>query len=95
MTDSFFKNFQNFKVENVYLPAIGDRNSEDLRQYSNSSTVFPSDIYINFLRQASIQKKIGAGVEYVECSAAIDLFDDTGDVRFLLGIFYRDDVKVN
>ena len=80
----------------MYLPAIGDRDSDDLRQYSNSSTIFPSEIYVNFLQQASIQKKIGADVLYVECpDAAADLFDNTGDVRFLLGIFYRDDVQVN
>ena len=79
----------------MYDPAIGDRDEDDLRQYSNSSTIFPSDIYINLLQQASIRKKIGADVEYVECGAAVDTFGNTGDVRFLLGIFYRDDVKVN
>ena len=70
-----------FKVNNVYFPAVGDRDANDLRQ--NSSALFPSESYVDFLHQADIQKKIGAEVQYLECpEAPFNLFAKTGDVRF-------------
>ena len=70
-------------MNNVFVPAIGDRDPDDLRQ--NSSALFPSESYVDFLHQAHIQKKIGAEVRYHECpDAPYDLFTKTGDVRFCL-----------
>ena len=72
-----------FKVDNVLTPAIGDRDINDLRQ--NSSALFPSESYVDFLHQADIQKKIGAKVQYIECAdAPLNLFENTGDVRICL-----------
>ena len=80
----FKKNY--FKVNNLFVPAVGDRDSDDLRQ--NSSALFPSESYIDFLQQADIQKKIGAEVQYAECpDAPFELFVKTGDVRFLPATF--------
>ena len=45
--------------------------------------------YVNFLSQADIQKKIGAEVQYTQCSDPVsDLFNATGDVRFCLPYLY-------
>ena len=66
----------------MFNPAVGDLDSEDLRQ--NSSALFPSESYVDFLHQADIQKKIGAEVRYHECPTTLGLFDETGDVRFCL-----------
>jgi hypothetical protein len=72
-----------FKVDSVFTPAIGDRDPNDLRQ--NSSALFPSESYVDFLHQPDIQKKIGAEVQYLECpDAPFELFVNTGDVRFCL-----------
>ena len=68
------------KIDNVFVPAFGDRDVNDLRQ--NSSALFPPEYYVDFLHQASIQSKIGAEVEYEQCSdAPYNLFVKTGDVR--------------
>jgi len=67
-----------FCVNNVFVPAIGDLDPDDLRQ--NSSALFPPEFYVDFLQQASIQKKIGAEVQYQECpDAPFLLFNNTGD----------------
>ena len=59
----------------------------DLR-LNSSDTSFPSEIYLDFLAQADIQKKIGAEVQYVECSREVSRhFGATGDVRFCIVIF--------
>jgi hypothetical protein len=66
-------------VENVFVPAVGDRDSDDLRQ--NSSALFPPEFYVDFLGLASIKKKIGAESKYRECAdAPFELFVRTGDV---------------
>ena len=65
----------------MLVPAVGDRDPNDLRQ--NSSALFPSESYVDFLQQANIQKKIGAEVQYLECpDEPYNLFVRTGDVRF-------------
>ena len=65
------------------IPAIGDRDANDLRQ--NSSALFPSESYVDLLQRADIQKKIGAEVLYQQCpDAPFNLFGETGDVRFCL-----------
>ncbi|KAF8184810.1 alpha/beta-hydrolase [Pholiota molesta] len=53
-----------FCVNNLFVPAVGDRDSDDLRQ--NSSALFPPEFYVNFLHTASIKKKIGAETRYQE-----------------------------
>lgn len=68
----------NFCIENVFAPAVGDRDSDDLRQ--NSSSLFPSESYVTFLRNATIMKLIGAESRYTECSGPVDgQFSRTGD----------------
>jgi hypothetical protein len=70
-------------VNNIFIPAVGDLDLNDLRQ--NSSALFPPEFYVDFLQQAFIQRKIGAEVQYQECpDAPFELFDNTGDVRFYL-----------
>jgi hypothetical protein len=60
---------------------VGDYNSDDIRQ--NSSALFPSEYYVDYLRKKDVMKKIGAQVEYEECpSAPYEQFYKTGDVCF-------------
>ena len=66
------------QINQVFVPAVGDRDSDDLRQ--NSSALFPSSYYVNFLNLPSIKEKIGAVPAYSECSGG-SLFGRTGDVR--------------
>ena len=62
----------------MFAPAVGDRDSDDLRQ--NSSALFPSESYVTFLRNATVMKQIGAQVRYSECSNPVgDQFSRTGD----------------
>jgi hypothetical protein len=64
----------------VFIPAVGDRDSDDLRQ--NSSALFPPEFYVRFLNDPTIRAKIGAEVSYSECpNAPFVLFERTGDVR--------------
>ncbi|KAJ3826667.1 alpha/beta-hydrolase [Lentinula raphanica] len=67
-----------FCIENVFVPAVGNRDSDDLRQ--NSSALFPPEFYVDYLQQASIQNAIGAQTKYSECpDAPYELFTKTGD----------------
>ena len=69
----------------MFVPAVGDRDSDDLRQ--NSSASFPPEFYVSFLHNATVKQLIGATSTYSECSNAVDnLFDKTGDVSFFLAI---------
>lgn len=66
-------------MDNVFVPAVGDRDSDDLRQ--NSSALFPPEFYVDFLRNTTIMAKIGAEARYSECpNAPFSLFEKTGDV---------------
>ncbi|EMD36755.1 hypothetical protein CERSUDRAFT_114672 [Gelatoporia subvermispora B] len=68
----------NFCIDNVFVPAVGDRDSDDLRQ--NSSALFPPEFYVTFLQNTSIMSKIGVQVKYEECSDPVDdEFSRTGD----------------
>ncbi|KJA22565.1 hypothetical protein HYPSUDRAFT_186243 [Hypholoma sublateritium FD-334 SS-4] len=68
----------NFCVDNLFVPAVGNRDSDDLRQ--NSSALFPPEFYVNFLHSTSIKNKIGAQTTYQECpDAPFELFEKTGD----------------
>jgi len=72
------KTADNFCVDNVFVPAVGDRDSDDLRQ--NSSALFPPEFYVQFLRSPDIVSKIGALSRYSECpDAPFELFEKTGD----------------
>ncbi|OBZ76469.1 Carboxypeptidase S1 [Grifola frondosa] len=50
----------NFCIENVFVPAVGDRDSDDLRQNASSPNPFPPEFYVSFLRNPIIVAKIGA-----------------------------------
>ena len=68
----------------MFSPAVGDRDPDDLRQ-NYSSALFPPSFYFDFLTQEDIQKKIGAEVQYVECSREVSRhFGTTGGVRLWL-----------
>lgn len=65
--------------DNLFSPAVGNRDPDDLRQ--NSSASFPPEFYVSFLQSKSIMTKIGAGTKYQECpDAPFELFSKTGDV---------------
>ncbi|KAF4608114.1 hypothetical protein EYR40_000458 [Pleurotus pulmonarius] len=67
-----------FCVDNVFIPAVGNRDSDDLRQTAPAS--FPPSFYVNFLRLPQTVAKIGAEATYSECpDAPFELFDRTGD----------------
>lgn len=67
------------QIINLFVPAVGNRDSDDLRQ--NSSALFPSEIYVTYLHTAAIKNKIGAETTYQECpNAPFEPFVATGDV---------------
>ena len=73
------------QVTNVFVPAVGDRDANDLRQ--NSSALFPPEFYVDYLHTPAIQTKIGAQTRYQECpDAPFNLFVSTGDVS---GLFLK------
>ncbi|KAF7311281.1 Carboxypeptidase S1 [Mycena kentingensis (nom. inval.)] len=68
----------NFCIQNLFIPAVGNRDPNDLRQTAPGS--FPSEIYTTYLGQASVRTAIGAEVAYGECpNAPFNLFARTGD----------------
>ncbi|TBU21286.1 alpha/beta-hydrolase [Dichomitus squalens] len=69
-----------FCIENVFVPAVGDRDSDDLRQNASSPNPFPPEFYLDFLANKTILQKIGAQAKYSECSGPVDdQFSKTGD----------------
>ncbi|PFH51148.1 hypothetical protein AMATHDRAFT_143154 [Amanita thiersii Skay4041] len=77
-SDKICRDADNFCVDKLFIPAVGDRDSDDLRQ--NSSALFPPEFYVNFLNIPEIQAKIGAEAKYQECpDAPFLLFVRTGD----------------
>ncbi|KAM5546227.1 hypothetical protein V8D89_000353 [Ganoderma adspersum] len=69
-----------FCIINVFVPAVGDRDSDDLRQNSSTPNPFPPEFYVAFLRNATVMQKIGAQARYAECSNAVgNQFGRTGD----------------
>lgn len=70
-----------FQIDNVFVPAVGDYDSYDIRQ--NSSALFPPEYYMYYLRKKDVMKKIGAQVKYEECpDAPYEQFVKTGDVCY-------------
>ena len=65
------------QIENLFAPAVGDRDSDDLRQNASSPNPFPPEFYVSFLRNTTVMQKIGAQVRYSECSSS--QFGRTGD----------------
>ncbi|ETW75053.1 serine carboxypeptidase S10 [Heterobasidion irregulare TC 32-1] len=69
-----------FCIDNIFVPAVGDRDSDDLRQSADSPTPFPPEFYLDFLANATVKARIGATSTYSECAdAPFELFDRTGD----------------
>jgi len=74
------KTADNFCVDNVFSPAVGDRDSDDLRQNDTTPNPFPPEFYVKYLRNADVQTAIGAKVRYSECpDAPFEQFTKTGD----------------
>ncbi|KAI0768078.1 alpha/beta-hydrolase [Trametes elegans] len=71
-------NADDYCITNVLIPAVGDRDSYDLRQ--NASSLFPPSYYLDLLHNKTILEKIGAEVEFEMCSDAVgNQFARTGD----------------
>ncbi|KAI0073558.1 alpha/beta-hydrolase [Panus rudis PR-1116 ss-1] len=69
-----------FCVDNVFVPAVGDRDDEDLRQNASSPNIFPPEFYVQYLHRPDIMKRIGAEARYSECPDAPFIpFTKTGD----------------
>ena len=77
-----------FQSVKIFVPAVGDRDANDLRQ--NSSTPNPRlpEYYVNFLNLDSTKKAIGALPSFIPCNYP-SLFAETGDVRCHLGGWYN------
>lgn len=67
-----------FCIINVLVPAVGNRDIDDLRQNSSTPNPFPPNFYMDFLNLASIKQAIGAIPTFADCSNT-PLFTDTGD----------------
>jgi len=66
--------------QHIFLPAIQDRDSDDLRQFSNSTNPFPPTYYVSFLRSHSVLDAIGATSAYDACSNDVQAgFNSTGE----------------
>ena len=64
----------------MFVPAVGDRDSDDLRQNASTPNPFPPEFYLDFLANQTILQKIGAQAQYSECSNRVDAeFSRTGD----------------
>ncbi|KAG6380284.1 Alpha/Beta hydrolase protein [Boletus reticuloceps] len=65
-------------INNVYVPAVGNLDPYDLRQ--NSSALFPPEYYVTYLTNPEVMNAIGAETTYQECpDAPYELFVKTGD----------------
>lgn len=65
-------------IDYVFVPAVGDRDADDLRQ--NASALFPPEYYVAYLQNPEVMARIGAEVQYQECSYPVDdEFERTGD----------------
>ena len=55
----------------MFVPAVGNRDSDDLRQ--NSSALFPPEFYLNLLANETVKKLIGAESTYGEWSVHLSI----------------------
>ncbi|KAG2158088.1 Alpha/Beta hydrolase protein [Suillus bovinus] len=78
-SDKICRDAESYCNDNVFIPAAGDYDPDDIRQ--NSSALFPPEYYVYYLRREDVMKKIGAQVKYEECpDAPYDKFVKTGDI---------------
>lgn len=76
-------------MDNVFVPAVGSRDSDDLRQNASSPNPFPPESYLKLLANATIKRRIGAESNYAECAdAPFELFDRTGDVSAFFSLSF-------
>lgn len=69
-----------FQGNNIFGPAVGDRDDLDLRQNASSPNLFPPEFYVTYLRQPDVVSRIGAQARYQECpNAPFIPFARTGD----------------
>ncbi|KAJ7484423.1 Alpha/Beta hydrolase protein [Mycena latifolia] len=67
-------------TSDIFYPAIRGRDSDDLRQLSNSTDTFPPTYYKTLLSSRSVLDAIGANSTYDACSADVQAaFDATGE----------------
>ncbi|KAH8103295.1 alpha/beta-hydrolase [Cristinia sonorae] len=79
-SDKICRAADNFCVQNIFSPAVGNRDSDDLRQSANSQNPFPPEFYLTFLRNQTVLSKIGAQAKFSECAnAPFSQFSKTGD----------------
>ncbi|CAA7262537.1 unnamed protein product [Cyclocybe aegerita] len=80
-SDQICRDADDFCIDNVFSPAVGDHDANDLRQSGNSTTPFPPNFYVTFLNLNSTRQKIGAEVaRFRACAnAPFNLFVRTGD----------------
>ncbi|KAG1740415.1 Alpha/Beta hydrolase protein [Suillus paluster] len=65
-------------IDYLFAPAVNGYDTHDLRQ--NSSSLFPHEYYVDYLREKDVMKKIGAQVTYKECPyPPYDKLASTGD----------------
>ncbi|ESK90545.1 carboxypeptidase s1 [Moniliophthora roreri MCA 2997] len=70
----------NFCIEQVLVPAVGDRDVNDLRQNDSTPNPFPPSFYVNFLQDPKVKAQIGAVSNYTTCSNRVSRnFGLTGD----------------
>ncbi|KAL0064076.1 hypothetical protein AAF712_008935 [Marasmius tenuissimus] len=70
----------NFCIDEVLVPAVGDRDINDLRQNDSTPNPFPPSFYLNFLADPVIKERIGAESNYSSCSNRVgNNFARTGD----------------
>ncbi|KAK7042570.1 Alpha/Beta hydrolase protein [Favolaschia claudopus] len=77
-SDAICMQADNFCIENLFIPAVGNRDSDDLRQTSPAS--FPPEFYLKYLALPDVKAAIGAESNYSECANGPNgLFSRTGD----------------
>ncbi|KAF8524562.1 alpha/beta-hydrolase [Hysterangium stoloniferum] len=77
-SNTICKKTDNDCFEQTFVPILGDRDDDDLRQ--TAPAAFPPEFYVNFLQLPAIKAKIGATSTYAECpDAPFELFAKTGD----------------
>ncbi|CCL99512.1 uncharacterized protein FIBRA_01530 [Fibroporia radiculosa] len=77
-SNTICKDADDYCLDKVLTPSLGDRNEYDLRQ--KAPGYFPPSYYERFLQDPVVMKRIGAEVEYQQCSDVVEAeFGKTGD----------------